>query len=157
MKRFLALLVVMASMSGSAIAETPPLAGDYFLIARNTSGSFIGSHKVFTKLSVGTRKVQYCAYSYYVRGSTIAWSQIEARRGHIIRLEYNSGRGWRPICASPEQQVTLKDIGVKLSPQDYLNSLEENPKQKNLLASIKSFFGTDEPEEAEAEGSYHER
>ncbi len=136
MKRLISLLLALVSLSGTATASGLPQPGDFFLISRDRYGIFIGSHKLFLKSAPDLRKVTYCNREYYVRIHSVAWTQVEVNRGHTVQLEFNFGRGWRPICGAPEQQVTLTDLGINRSPSDLLTSLyaEEEEAMRRLSA-----------------------
>jgi hypothetical protein len=100
---------LFTSAGASATLMTP---GDFYLISRGADGMFTGSHQIFQRRSEGLRKVNYCGRSYWVRPVTVAWTQIEVENRKEVRVEFYKGKGWRPICDKPEQQVHLRDIGV---------------------------------------------
>lgn len=108
---------------------------------------FVGSHQLFVDYSKGLKQVSYCNRRYFVRSHSVAWTQMEAERGHVIQIEYNIGRGWRPICANPEDQVTLTDIGITGTPQDVLARGDETSGGPGRLSSIG--FGENDA------GTYH--
>ncbi|WP_305988129.1 hypothetical protein [Roseibium sp. MMSF_3544] len=140
MKTFASIFCAVMCAGSAALAASLPQPGDVYLISRDHNGRFLGSHKLFRDRSPDMKQVTYCAQAYFVRGSTIAWTQIEAERGNVIHVEFNFGRGWRPICASPEKQVTLADIGITLSPREFLDSLEDGEQPQSRLAFIGSLF-----------------
>ncbi|MDN3719377.1 hypothetical protein QW131_09635 [Roseibium salinum] len=101
------------------------------------------------------KKVSYCNRDYYIRSKTVAWTQLESERGHVVRIELNYGRGWRPICDNPERQVTLQDIGVSMSAQEVLQSADESSKRQGRLSAVSRIFGTGGPEDEPS--TYHTR
>jgi len=149
------LLIVSALlMAGTARAGAIPQPGDFYLISRDRSGIFVGSHKLFQDYTTGLKQVTYCRRAYYVRSHSVAWTQLEAELGHTVRVEYNFGRGWRPICDNPERQVTLKDIGINASARDVLAG-EADEKPKSRLAAIGAVFQVNKPEDAKS--TFHTR
>ena len=127
-------------MGGAVQAGTLPQPGDFYLISRERGGKFVGSHKLFLSNTGELKQAAYCKRDYFVRSHTVAWSQLEAERGHTVRVEFNFGRGWRPICDNPERQVTLEDIGIALSPQDVLAAADESTGSQSRLSAIGARF-----------------
>ena len=151
---FLTILAALI-LSTAATAATLPQPGDFYLISRDPGGRFIGSHKLYEDETPSLKKVTYCARHFFVRDKSVAWTQLEAERGNVVHVEYNFGRGWRPICAHPEREVTLEDIGVSMSPREFLASLEEGEAPSSRLAAFGALFrpsGSDK-----SEGSFHGR
>jgi len=142
MNRLAIFIAGMLCLNGIALAGAFPRQGDFFLISRDRDGQFIGSHKLFKSYAEGLKKVAYCNRHYFVRSHSVAWTQMETQRGHTVQIEYNHGRGWRPICAGPERQVTLKDIGIDLRPEELLAQAAVRASPKNRLSGIGSGFGT---------------
>lgn len=140
---------------GAARADAFPRPGDFYLISRNDSGVFVGSHKLFRDQSKGLTKVSYCRRSYFVRSHSVAWSLLEAERGNTVRIEYNFGRGWRPICENPERQVTLKDIGVSESAREVLAAEAPPSGARSRVSAIGAMFQPKSP--TRGQGSYHIR
>ncbi|MEJ8476789.1 hypothetical protein [Roseibium algae] len=101
-------------------------------MSRDKKGDFTGSHQIFQTEKPNTYKVIYCEQNYWVRIHTIAWSQVESENQRTIQIEYNFGKGWRPICLNPERQVTLLDLGISLEPRRVLESSD-----KTLKANIR--------------------
>jgi hypothetical protein len=155
MKTRIAIFVATLCLSAGAFAETLPQPGDFYLISRDPNGKFLGSHKLFKEYASETYQMAYCSNQYFVRGSSIAWTQLEAERGNVVHVEFNFGRGWRPICPNPERQVTLADIGVTMSAREYLASLEEGETPVNRLAAIGALFRSEASHKPE--GSFHSR
>ncbi|MET1415684.1 hypothetical protein ABVF61_25665 [Roseibium sp. HPY-6] len=155
MKKPFAVLIAIFSLGTSVSASPLPQPGDYFLISRDAAGQFVGSHKLFKDFAPDMQEVTYCASDYYVRSSSVAWTQLEVERGNVVHVEYNFGRGWRPICANPEQEVTLRDVGVLVTAREYLASLENDKPSASRLAAFGAMFrpaNSDNPE-----GSFHSR
>ncbi|MTI45755.1 hypothetical protein JM93_00616 [Roseibium hamelinense] len=110
-------LLIAAGTSGVSASGIPSV-GDFYLIARTDAGMFRSSHKIFKRPSRGLHEVVYCNRTYWVRPYTVAWSEIQVEGGWHVRVEYNQGKGWFPICEDPERQVSLKDIGIDLNPRE---------------------------------------
>ncbi|MCK7611474.1 hypothetical protein [Roseibium sediminicola] len=149
------LLAAIVCMGGAAKADAIPQPGDFYLISRDRSGIFVGSHKLFLDYSRGLKQVAYCQRDYFVRGHSVAWTQIETERGNTVRIEYNFGRGWRPICDNPERQVTLEDIGITDTPRDVLASEDESEKARGRLSAIGAMFQPDD--RGNGHSTYHTR
>jgi len=148
------LLAAIVCLGGAAKADAIPQPGDFYLISRDRSGIFVGSHKLFQDYSRGLKQVAYCQRDYFVRSHSVAWSQIEAERGHTVRIEYNFGRGWRPICDNAERQVTLEDIGITISARDVIASQDESEKQQSRLSAVGALFRADA---GNGNSTYHTR
>jgi len=149
------LLAAIICTGGAAKADAVPQPGDFYLISRDRSGIFVGSHKLFQDYSRGLKQVAYCHRDYYVRSHSVAWTQVETERGNTVRIEYNFGRGWRPICDNPERQVTLQDIGISISAQDVLASDDESEKAQSRLSAIGAMFQI--RESGNGNSTYHTR
>lgn len=89
-----------------------PQKGDTYMISRGSYGEFVGSHKIYRQNSEGLHKVSYCGTDYWVLPYTVAWTQIEVERNRSVKVEYNFGKGWRPVCNNPESEVSLNDLGI---------------------------------------------
>lgn len=113
--------------------------GDFFLISRTTDGFFHGSHKIFQRPSDGLYSVTYCSRSYWVRPRTVVWTQYEYENSRNVQLEFSRGDGWKPICARPERQVTLADLGLTSAPADPEQQAAAEKSRKEHLVSR---FGT---------------
>jgi len=92
---------------------SPAWAGDFYVISRQTDGTFVSSHRVFERNSETLHAVTLCGQPYFARAATVAWMGYEADEGRSVGLEYNEGNGWFRICPDPQEQVTLADIGVE--------------------------------------------
>ena len=149
------LLAAFLCTSSTAIAGAIPKPGDFYLISRDRSGHFVGSHKLFTDYVRGLNKVSYCERNYFVRSHSVAWTQVEAERGNTVQVEFNFGRGWRPICGNPERQVKLEDIGITLSAQDLLATSDEPAAPQSRLSAIGAIFQNDKI--GNSHGTYHTR
>lgn len=116
-KTFLAAGLALVCSSPSQAQEGQMRAGDTHIISRDGHQVFRGSHRIYNRMSDGLVEVTYCKRSYWVRYATVAWTQLEVDRGYEVRVEFNRGKGWRPICAHPEEQVTLADLGIHEDPR----------------------------------------
>ncbi|MEL7529516.1 MAG: hypothetical protein AAFN16_27400, partial [Pseudomonadota bacterium] len=118
----LRLATLLAALCAATVshADSIPKPGDYYLISRDHSGKFLGSHKLFKKESADLKQVTYCGHEYFVRESSVAWTELEAEFGRIVHVEFNFGKGWRPICAHPEREVTLADLGITMDAREVL-------------------------------------
>ncbi|ADZ70737.1 hypothetical protein [Polymorphum gilvum] len=140
MRKYLAALLLLALASDRAWSQSLPNPGDFFLIARLPDGKFHASHKVLSEAHADFREVRYCGRSFWVRPLTVAWTQVEAQNNREVTLEFNEGRGWLPICANPEKQVTLADIGIIGDPFDILRLGETTVQSENRFSAIRRSF-----------------
>lgn len=127
---FLTVFSTIAQANG--VAETP----DFFMISRGGDGMFVGSHKIFLREADGLTKVKYCGRSYWVRPVTVAWTQLELENSHEVRVEFNRGKGWRPICERPTDYVTLQDLGVKTDPYFVFHFQEDEVVRVNKFKAV---------------------
>ncbi|MTH96882.1 hypothetical protein [Roseibium sp. RKSG952] len=142
MKPVLFMCLCLQAISATAFAQSIPAPGDYYLIARSSENQFRSSHKIFVRPSDGLRKVTYCNRTYWVRPYTVAWSQIQVENELQVRVEYNGGKGWRPICEDPERQVTLSDLGIAMDPRDVLYVDPETSAALSRMDTIGRAFRT---------------
>lgn len=140
----LSLATLLATLCAATVshADSLPKPGDYYLISRDHSGKFLGSHKLFKKGSADLKQVTYCGNEYFVRESSVAWTELEAEFGRTVHVEFNFGKGWRPICANPEREVTLADLGITMDAREVLAGVSTGPSPANRLASIGAMFRT---------------
>lgn len=126
-------------------ADTPTPFRDTYIISRDANSTFLGSHKLYSRMSDGLVEVSYCDRSYWVRYATVAWTQLESGRGHAVQIEFNRGKGWRPICSHPEDQVNLKGLGIAEDPRVVIQNDGAQINRINRFTAIRQFFkpGTD--------------
>ncbi len=129
-------LATANALAGSA----SPQVGDTHIISRDNHNTFRGSHRIYNRMSDGLVEVRYCGRSYWVRYATVAWTQLEVERDYVVRVEYNWGKGWRPICNHPEEQVSLKDLGISEDPRVVAQDNGFSPKRVNRFAVIRKSF-----------------
>ncbi|WP_417668610.1 hypothetical protein [Roseibium sp.] len=134
------LLLASALTCSEAMATGLPKPGDFYLIARDKFGDFSGSHKIFRRQSDGLYPVTYCSRNYWVRAHTIAWTQVEVENKRSVRVEFNFGKGWRPICENPAREVTLADIGLTEEARDILRQSEADIGAVNRFSAISNSF-----------------
>lgn len=127
---------------------------DYFMISRGDDGMFLGSHKIFLREADGLTQVQYCGRSYWVRPVTVAWTQLEMENSHEVRVEFNRGKGWRPICERPTDYVTLEDIGVTVDPYIVVLSEGSEITRVNKFQAVSKSFQRGDKTKRGA-GTYH--
>ncbi|WP_346896823.1 hypothetical protein [uncultured Roseibium sp.] len=140
MKRLALLVLLLGIAPVSAGAQGLPDPGDFYLISRNADGEFLGSHKIFRRSSDGLRQVTYCNREYWVRPYTVAWTQLEVEKNREVRVEFNRSKGWRPICEQPEEQVTLKDLGIDIAPGEVTDDIAEPDNLASRFSAIGSAF-----------------
>ncbi|MBO6755819.1 MAG: hypothetical protein JJ902_05800 [Roseibium sp.] len=114
--------------------------GDFFVISRGADGGFLGSHKIFREQQDGLHEVFYCGRPYWVRTKTVAWTQLEQEKKREVRVEFNRGRGWRPLCNRPSDQVTLEDLGYSVEPHLVVINDGIVIERMNRFSAIKKSF-----------------
>jgi hypothetical protein len=132
--------LAVSGMHIPAKAENAASPIDYFMISRGDDGLFIGSHKIFMREAEGLKLVKYCGRSYWIRPVTVAWTQIEVENDHEVRVEFNRGKGWRPICERPTDYVTLADLGVTLEPRLVVRSNGDEVLRVNRFHAVSESF-----------------
>jgi len=132
-----ALMTVLASDS---FADGTPETSDVYMISRNDNGLFHGSHKIFRRESEGLHKVEYCGRSYWVRPVTVAWTELEKEYKREVRIEFNWGKGWRPVCDRPTEYVTLADLGVDQEARFVVGSNGSDIKRASRFDEISKAF-----------------
>jgi len=139
--------------TGALAGNTVPVTGDTYIISRDGNRIFRGSHRIYNRMSDGLVEVQYCGRSYWVRYATVAWTQLEVQQDYEVRVEFNWGKGWRPICDHPEEQVTLESLGVAEDPRVIVQNDGASVRRVNRFAAIRDAF---RPEGGgDAAKSYH--
>lgn len=149
-----ALAALLFAGSGALAGNEIPQQGDTYIISRDNADMFRGSHRIYTRMSDGLVEVSYCGRSYWVRYATIAWTQLEVEQDNIVRIEHNWGKGWRPICEHPEEQVTLQDLGINEDPRMVVYNDGTTPQKVNRFAAIRNYLGISGNETAAK--SYHD-
>lgn len=147
--------VIGLASTGAVAGGKLPKSGDTYIISRDDNEMFRGSHRIYRRMADGLIKVQYCGRSYWVRYATVAWTELEVKQDYVVRVEYNRGKGWRPICAHPETQVTLNGLGISEDPRIVVQNDGITESRVNRFAAIRKSFQT-EPA-GKATKSYHSK
>lgn len=147
----------LALLGASASAGDMPVPGDFFLISRQTDGTFSASHKVLDKPGQGYVSATYCGRTYWVRPTTVAWTHMEAENRRKVALEYNAGKGWRPLCEDAQEQVRLVDLGIQADDFIVANGGSyEQPKLENRFQHISNGFKS-KTGNSKSSSTYHSR
>lgn len=139
----LAFLTLGALLNTSEIAaadSAEQLKHDTYMISRDDHNSFRGSHRIYSRKSEGLVEVEYCGRSYWVRHATVAWTELEVEQDYVVRVELNWGKGWRPVCSHPEEQVTLEDLGVFEDPKVIVANGGPTQSRASRFAVIRKAF-----------------
>ncbi|MEJ8476788.1 hypothetical protein [Roseibium algae] len=142
MKAWVLAAICFGLLTGSASSSALMTPGDFYLISREQNGVFTGSHKIFQRQSEGMHQVIYCGRSYWIRPVSVAWTQVEVENRREVRVEFNFGKGWRPICDKPERQVTLHDIGIDQDARIVLYTNGQDLGGVNRFSTIADSFKT---------------
>ncbi|CTQ62285.1 MAG: hypothetical protein RIE06_18780 [Roseibium album] len=132
--------ILVASASGAIAQSAIPKIGDIYIISRDDNRIFRGSHRIYTRQADGLVEVEYCNRSYWVRAATVAWTQLEVEQSFVVRVEFNRGKGWRPICSHPEEQVTLRDLGITEDPRVVIQNDGPTVDKVKRFAAIRKAF-----------------
>lgn len=140
-QKFLLTAGFLVLSSASAVGQPDDLKlGDTYIISRDHNRVFRGSHRIYVRKADGLVEVKYCNRSYWVRYATVAWTQLEVEQDYAVRVEFNWGKGWRPICDHPEQQVTLRDLGISEDPRVVIQNDGPTIDKINRFAAIRDSF-----------------
>ncbi len=132
--------ILLWTASQAFAGSDQPAVEDIFIISRDSNHVFRGSHKIYQRMSDGLIEVKYCGRSFWVRYATVAWTQLEVEQDYVVRVEFNRGKGWRPICDHPERQVTLENLGVKEDPRLVIQNDGTTEQRVNRFAVISESF-----------------
>jgi len=152
-KTFIAAGLALACGAPLPVQAEQPQPGDTYIISRDGQRLFRGSHRIYDRMSDGLVEVSYCQRSYWVRYATVAWTQLEVERGYEVRVEFNRGKGWRPICSHPEEQVKLSDLGIHEDPRIIIQEDGPTVNPVNRFAAISNSFTA--PKSQAHKSSYH--
>lgn len=108
----LALFIALVAPLGSAQAQDKGSIGDYYIRAEYSNGEFIGSHQILASAKGDYKEVTYCGKQFWVRPSTVFWTEKEAEAGNELYLMQNTKDEQVIVCANPEEHVTLATIGI---------------------------------------------
>ncbi|WP_299484106.1 hypothetical protein [uncultured Roseibium sp.] len=145
---------VLSATQANAQSEIP-IVGDTYIISRDENRHFRGSHRIYNRRAEDLVEVEYCNRSYWVRYATIAWTQLEVERNYAVRVEFNWGKGWRPICERPAEQVTLKGLGVTEDPRVIIQNDGLTIDKINRFAAIRDAFNANGKDKAAQ--SFHDQ
>ncbi|WP_068312146.1 hypothetical protein [Polycladidibacter hongkongensis] len=120
----ISLAALLLLLPGSVAAQ------DFYLVARDRNGGFFEGHQLQSHAKIGFRYVQFCGKSYYVRPRSVVWAKDLDIKGYHTAVERNSADGWIEVCAFPNRQVTLRQVGIKTTLQEAI----EGPKQSQTMA-----------------------
>jgi len=118
---------------GSAIAET----GDYYMRSSIDTGKFNGSHEVSTVPLDGYYKTSFCNIRFWMRGTTVAWSEEEVAAGRQLIIIQETENGRRTVCRNAGQYVAAN---MKRLPKKYKSTIE-GPKRSRLNVIGEAFKG----------------
>lgn len=154
-RTLLAAMIFGLAGSAAVAGNSLPKKGDTYIISRDDNEHFRGSHRIYNRMAEGLVEVQYCGRSYWVRYATVAWTQLEVQQDYVVRVEFNRGKGWRPICAHPEEQVSLDTLGITEDPRIVVLTDGKTVNKVNRFAAIRNAFNMQSGEKAAK--SYHSK
>lgn len=136
-----AIATLLATIMSASAQNAALQSGEIYIISRDGHYVFRGSHQIFSKKADDLVQVEYCGQSYWVRYATVAWTELEVLQKFDVTLEVNWGKGWRPICKNPEEQVTLAKLGIDEDPRLILQNDGSSVRKKSRFSTIRSAFG----------------
>ena len=106
-----AVLFLLLTVGAQAQLSAP--AGDYYIRSLDPSGRFNGIQEILTRPETGYYEAVYCDTSFWVRRSTVVWTEREAEAGRHLVIINEINKKPEVYCADPERHVRLEDLGLK--------------------------------------------
>ena len=106
-------VVLFLMMTVGAEAQLSAPEGDYYIRSLDPGGRFNGIQAILTQPEEGYHKAVYCDTSFWVRRSTVAWTEREAEAGRHLVIINETHKKPAVYCADPEHYVRLEDLGLK--------------------------------------------
>ncbi|MBO0347320.1 hypothetical protein J0X15_18975 [Roseibium sp. CAU 1637] len=95
---------------------------DFYIRSELSNGTFNGYHQISKRSKPGFVKVTYCDQAFWVRPSTVLWTETEASAGRNLIVERNRQDDREVLCQSPQLQVTIEDLDIKKAELDEMRS-----------------------------------
>lgn len=99
-----------------------PAQADYYIRSQHPGGTFTGSHEILESPKSGYLQARYCERTFWVRPTTVAWSEEEVAAGRTLVLEENSGSTRTALCADTKAFARLEDLGLEQREIDSLRA-----------------------------------
>lgn len=106
-------VVLFLLLTVGAHAQLSAPAGDYYIRSLDPSGRFNGIQEILTRPETGYHEAVYCDTSFWVRRSTVVWTEREAEAGRHLVIINEINKKPEVYCADPEHHVRLEDLGLK--------------------------------------------
>lgn len=139
---FIAVSVLPVAAVAQTAAQTAgqPQAEEFHIISRD-NGRFRGSHVVLRREQQGFMAVEYCGSQFWVRPTTVAWTQKEADDGFELNLESNTSGRWQAVCRNPHKQVTVQDLNLPTHVERSLTGDAPPPREFRFQEIRRAFTG----------------
>ncbi|WP_417683800.1 hypothetical protein [Roseibium sp.] len=98
--------------SAAAFGQVKMVPGDYYIRSQSQNGNFIGYHRLLTRPEPGYVEASYCNRQFWVRKTTVLWTEKEVKAGRNLVIEVNAESARKVICQNPNKYVTLDTIGL---------------------------------------------
>lgn len=114
--------------------------GEFHIISRD-KGRFRGSHVVLRREQQGFMAVEYCGSQFWVRPTTVAWTQKEADDGFELNLESNTSGRWQAVCRNPHKHVKVQDLNLPTHVERSLTGEAPPPREFRFQEIRRAFTG----------------
>ncbi len=85
--------------------------------------------------------VEYCGSKFWVRPTTVAWTQKEADDGFELNLESNANGRWQAVCRNPQEQVKIEDLNLPAHVERGLTGDPAPPREFRFQEIRRAFTG----------------
>ncbi|MEH0073122.1 hypothetical protein V6L76_00850 [Pannonibacter sp. Pt2] len=142
----LAVFIAVSVLPAVGLAQTAvqsagqPQSGEFHIISRE-NGRFRGSHVVLRREQQGFVAVEYCGSTFWVRPTTVAWTQKEAEDGYELNLESSANGRWQAVCRDPHTQVKVQDLNLPANVERGLTGDARPPREFRFQEIRRAFTG----------------
>lgn len=126
------LAIQILALSTWTAAHAQAATASFFIRSHKADGTFHGYHEILREKRPGFVEVRYCDQTFYVRPTTVLWTEREAEAGRQMAVELNRADDREILCTTPEAQVQLEDLGMKKA---RIRELRGNNEPLNMRSS----------------------
>lgn len=105
-----------------AFAEALTPREDLYIRSEHRDGEFHGAQQILAEPQEGFFEVSYCGRSFWVRGTTVMWTEKEAKAGRRLLIENDAGEGRVVVCDRAEEYVKLEDLNLRQWQKDLMET-----------------------------------
>ncbi|WP_417668612.1 hypothetical protein [Roseibium sp.] len=113
-------LAIVCLTSINAYAQMRVSGGDFYIRSQSQTGNFSGHHQLLTEAKPGYLPAVYCDRAFWVRKSTVLWTENEANAGRKLVIEVNKLNSREVVCKDPDRHVKLETLGLEKREIDQL-------------------------------------